>query len=163
MVVGKLAPESLVLGVGMTAFFQNPFSQQPLPLTPGRIITKVKRYVSPTGQVGELRWMTITVQDNQGIFRTEETIEVVPPLADGTTPQDSDKIRECFRCQSLIHEKNYRVCPLCGLGFGLPCTTVIKTESQEVKTESREVRVCVFCAKNIRHPFLQAAKRILWG
>ena len=156
MVVDKLAAKSVVLGVGMTTGFQNPYNQQPLPLTPGRVITKVKRYVSPTGQVVELRWATITVLDNQGVFRTEETIEVVPPLADGTTPQDSDKIRECSRCQCLIHEKNYRVCPLCGLGFGLPCTTVIKTESQEV-------RVCIYCAKNIRHPFLQAAKRILWG
>jgi len=135
---------------------QNIFNQQQSPLTPGRIITKVKRYVSPTGQVTELRWVTITIQDKQGIWRTEENIEVVPPLADGTTPQDLDKIRECLRCRCLIHEKNYRICPLCGLGFCLPCTKVIETEKQQI-------RVCVDCARNNRHPLLSLARKVVWG
>jgi hypothetical protein len=156
MGVGQLATKSLVLKISMTISSQNLFNQQQPSLTPGRIITKVKRYVSPTGQVVEQRWVTITAQDNQGIFRTEDAIEVLPPLADGTTPEDSDKIRECFRCRCLIHEKNHHICPLCGLGFCLAYT--IATE-----IEGEKVRLCVDCAKNIRHPFLQAAKRILWG
>jgi hypothetical protein len=134
---------------------QNSYGQQ-LPVVPGRVINKVKRYVSPFGQVVEIRWSTITVQDDQGIFRTEEVLEVVPPLADGTMPEDPGLIRCCFRCFSLIHVNNSYNCPSCGLVVCLPCTGIIGTEGQKV-------RVCAECAKSIRSPWLQLAKKFLWG
>ena len=135
---------------------QNSFNQQQPLLTPGRVINKVKRYVSPFGQVVEIRRATITVQDDQGIFRTEKLVEVVPPLADGTMPEDPGLIRCCFRCFSLIHVENSYTCPSCGLVFCLPDTAVVDIEGQKV-------RVCAECAKSIRSPWLQLAKKFLWG
>lgn len=156
MDLGKLASTALDLGVSMNAGSQNLFNQQS-PLAPGRIITKVKRYVSPTGQVVELQWVTITVQDNQGIFRTEEIIEVVPPLQDSITPNDCDEIRECFRCKSLIHISNAYICPSCSQCNCLPCTV-------NFEVEGKQIRICVTCAKEVRTPlFLRIIKKAVWG
>jgi len=149
-----MAAKSLVLRKQMTTDPQNLFNPQQSPLTPGRVITKVKRYVSPTGQVVELGWLTTTLRDQQGIWHTEETVEVDPPLADGTTPSDCSSIRECSRCRSLITRSC--CCKSCRLIFCEPCTV-------EIETEGQKARVCLECAESIRHPFWRLAKKFIWG
>jgi hypothetical protein len=138
---------------------QNIFSSQQSLLTPGRVITKIKRYTSPSGQIVELQWVTVTLQDNNGIWRTEEVVELKRPLDDGITPTDCDQIRECVRCQSLIHIMNAYRCPICSLCYCLPCTENIRVEGQD-----REIRVCVNCAKEARTPALiNLFRKVIWG
>jgi len=141
----------------MTADPHNLFSEQQSSLTPGRIIAKTERYQSPTGQVVQLRRITSTLRDDQGIWRTEQTVEIDPPLADGLTPGSSNDIRECFRCLSLIHVHNSHTCPGCCQCYCLPCTEI-------VKVEDREIKYCKNCAKEAQTPkFLKVAKKLCYG
>jgi hypothetical protein len=134
---------------------QNSFNQ--CSLTPGRVITKVRRYTSPSGQVVELQWVTVTIQDSQGIWRTEEVIELKRPLDDGITPTDCDQIRECVRCLSLIHIMNAYRCPSCSQCYCLPCTEIIGADG-------KEIRVCAACAKEAKTPaVLNLLRKVIWG
>ena len=140
----------------MTIGSQNSFNHQQLSLTPGRVITKVKRYTSPSGQILELQCITTTIQD-QGIWRTEETTEPSRPLDDGTTPNDCSEIRECLHCQSLIHVDNSCICPSCSQCYCLPCT-------ENIRVNDRDIRVCLNCAKQLKTPvFLRFIKNVVWG
>jgi len=135
---------------------QNIFNQQQSPLTPGRVITKVKRYVSPSGQVVELRWVTITIQDNQGIWRTEETMEVVPPLRDGSVVNEAnyDKLQECVICLAVTVQA-YQ-CPKCRQWVCMVCTA-------EVIVQSKVVLFCENCAWKIKYPRLSGLHKLIWG
>jgi hypothetical protein len=155
--VETLAAKSMELKTVMNNGMQNIFNQQQSPLTPGRVITKIKRYTSPSGQVSEMQCVTVTLQDNQGIWRTEEVVELKRPLDDGITVTDCDQIRECVRCKSLIHVVNSYLCPSCSLCYCLPCT-------ENIKTEDQKVRVCANCAKEARTPaFINLLHKVIWG
>jgi len=140
----------------MATNFQNPFNQQPISLTPGRAITRREVYCAPlTNRVVELRWITITVED-QGIYKTEDIKEVVPSLDDGTVPESVTQIRECWRCFSLV--TNSYLCPRCGREFCLACTSTLAVDK-----EGRQMTVCIDCADNIKNPLWHLAKKALWG
>jgi len=153
----ELVEKSLVLKTVMNNSTQNIFNQQQSLLTPGRVITEAKQYQSPSGKIVNLQKLTVTVQDNQGIWRTEVIVKVDRPLDDGTTPNDCSEIRECFCCQSLIHVNNSYMCPTCCQCFCLPCT-------ENIKLKDKEVRVCVACAKEAKTPVvLNILRKAIWG
>jgi hypothetical protein len=135
---------------------QNSLNQQ-WSLTPGRVIRKIKRHTMPSGKVVELQWVSTTIRDNQGVWHSEETIEMVPPSEDGSvvTETNYENLNECTRCLSVTVEP-YR-CPECCKTYCLPCT-------EKIMIEEMEVRVCVDCAKEARTPvFLKILKNMIWG
>ena len=133
---------------------QNIFNQQQLQITPGRFITKVKRYVSPSGQVVELRWVTITVQDGPGRWRTEEITEVVPPLRDGCVVNEKnfDNLQECVICLGITVQA-YQ-CPKCHQWVCMVCAEKVKGQSEDV---------CINCAWKIKYPNLSKIHNLIWG
>jgi len=134
---------------------QNAFNQQ-LSLTPGRVITKVKRYTSPSGKVVELRWVTITVQDDQGIWRTEESIEAVPPLDDGSVLNEDNygKLCECTICRSITVQGHQ--CPRC-------CQLTCMVCTDKLTLQDKVIRACVNCVWEVKHPGLSMLQKIVWG
>ena len=138
----------------MDLISQNMFNQQPQLFPPGRVIARREVWVSPiTKRIVELRWVTVTVEE-QGIYKTDELKEIDPPLDDGTVPESSSQIRECWRCFSLITK--VRLCPECGKEFCYACTP-------EIEKDGQKVRVCVDCGEKIKNPLWHSAKKGLWG
>lgn len=134
---------------------QNMFNQPPL-LTPGRVTTKVKRHTFPTGRIIELRWVTTTLRDDHGTWRTEETIEAKPPLDDGAvlTEENYHKLQECTFCRNITVESIR--CPRC---FQWSCYTCCANEIEYI---DENIKVCAECARQIEHPFLSRLSKIIW-
>jgi hypothetical protein len=135
----------------MTTGSQNTFSQPQLSLTPGRIITKIKRYNLPSGKVHEIRKVITTVQDNQGIWRTEEFTDA-DSLDDGSilTEKNGDKLHDCIICGgSTVQEYQ---CPECCEWVHMTCTE-----------EHKDRRICKNCAWQLKHPNLNRLHKFIWG
>lgn len=144
---------------------QNSINQQ-WSLTPGRAIKKIQRHTLPSGKVVELQWISITFRDNQGIWRTEETVQLVPPTQDGSVVMEDNfkNLNECSICQSVTVSP-YQ-CPECSRIVDLLCTkkTIIKEKDENQHVKEKEVRLCLICAKETRLPkFLKTLRDTIWG
>ena len=135
---------------------QNTFNQPSSPLTPGRVIRKLRRLVFPSGKVIELRWSIVTMRDDQGIWQTAETFEVHPPPEDGSvvTEENCHKLQECHLCGGITI-RSYE-CPKCRLLYCLDCT-------KEVSKKAINNRYCRECAKAVKHPILNSIRKKLSG
>lgn len=71
---------------------QNAGPGQHNPLSPGRIITSEHPVHLPDGSTRVFREVVVTVKDNQGVYRTEETQELAPPLDCGCQPSDENDL-----------------------------------------------------------------------
>ena len=124
---------------------------------PGRVIETTQRYHTPSGQVRELRKRVITLQNAPGIFRTDDLIEVIPPLACSCLPENMNDLAECSRCLSLTcASKHSQTCPLCGRPHCSACLT-------KLATEEGTIVVCVTCADQAKRPLLTMMKKLIWG
>jgi len=124
---------------------------------PTRIDEHIERHSFPSGQVVEIRRIKITAEDQTGIWRTKELLEVDPPLADGSMPQDIRDIAECSLCFRLVcASQHVETCPGCGLVCCSSCMTVV-----EVK--ENVVRICRNCEAEVRRPHIaRILKKLLW-
>lgn len=123
----------------------------------GRVIETTMRYHTPSGQVRELRKRVITIQDQQGIFRTDELIEVVPPLVCSCVPEHLSDLAECSRCLSITcASKHSQTCPLCGRPHCSACLT-------RLETEEGIIVACVTCAEQVKKPLRTSLKKLIWG
>ena len=134
---------------------QNSFSQQ-WSLTPGRVIRKIKRHIMPSGKIVELQWISTTIRDNQGVWHTEEVIEMVPPPEDGSVVTESnyENLKECTRCLAATIEP-YQ-CPKCCRWVCMVCT------EDDVPVQGQLIRACKDCAWKIKHPYLSSLNRLIW-
>jgi len=119
----------------------------------GRIIRRVEIWVAPyTKQVYELRWVQETVERN-GIFVTDESIQVDPALDDGTAPRSRHDLRQCPCCYKVV--TRVQTCADCGLEFYMACT-------KEIKRDGGVRRVCDRCAAKAKNPILFEIRTFLW-
>jgi hypothetical protein len=103
---------------------QNTFNQQP-----GKIVTKVEKFQTQSGQVVEIRQIELSILDNN-LMRKENCFEVDPPLADNRIPESVADIRECGNCLRLFHKDNVLVCPVCGRCFCYQCREFITVDGK---------------------------------
>jgi len=144
---------------------QNPFQGPGVPLpvmAPGRVIESVERCHLPSGKVRELRKLSCTMQDANGIFRTEELVEVVPPLDCSCVPHDLHDISECTQCGSVMcASKHSGTCPSCGNVFCTAC--LVDTEVTDADGVKKNSRVCRDCAREMDTPALVKLFRKIWS
>jgi hypothetical protein len=124
-------------------------------LTPGRVVTHVERYHFPSGQCRELRKTVVTIPDATGTFRTEEIVEVVPPLDCSCIVEDLHDAVECVSCGAIVcASKHAATCPECGNVFCAACLKVVSVEEQQL-------RLCEKCGRKLtRHPVVKLVKMI---
>ena len=124
-------------------------------LTPGRVVTHVERYHFPSGQYRELRKIIVTVQDANGIFDTEEIVEVVPPLDCSCIVENLRDAVECANCIAIVCASQHSAtCPECGNVFCAGCLHV-------VAVKEHEMRVCEKCGQKLTtHPLIRFIKKI---
>jgi hypothetical protein len=123
-------------------------------LTPGQVETHMERYHLPSGRYRELRRTLVTVQDADGLFHTEETVEVIPPLDCSCIVKDLHDVFECAECQAIVCSNHSATCPECGNVY---CAACLKT----VTIDGRELRLCEKCAKKLTtHPLIKFLKKI---
>jgi hypothetical protein len=122
-----------------------------------KVVTKVDKFQSRSGQIVELRHMRYLILENN-VLRKEEVSEISPPLADSRKPDSACEIRECCICLGLYHEDNTRTCPVCGQDFCClpPCKGTFKTG------ESLETTVCAVCAVEVKKGPVRRLWRRLW-
>ncbi len=118
----------------------NPINPQQFSQTGDRVTTDVQRYCSPTGQIADIIVNDLTI-DSNGVWKTEKLRECIPPLADGRIPDSPKDIRECCRCQGLIHVESSYICPVCNLTFCIVCTTEFSPD------KDKSIRLCIPCVE----------------
>lgn len=124
-------------------------------LTPGRVVTHVERFYLPSGRCRELRKTIVTVQDPNGIFRTEEIVEVVPPLDCSCIPDQMHDCVECVGCGAVVCASQHSAtCPECGNVHCAACLRIVTVQGQEI-------RLCEKCGKKLTtHPLIRFIKGI---
>jgi len=146
----QLPGTSLVRGTSMPVNPQNPLGQPP-----GKIVTRVEKFQTLSGQLVLIRWMEVSVMDS-GVLRKEETFEVLPPLADGRIPDRIADIRECCIRLGLYHHENVSSCPVCGRHFCRICAGLIKVKESETLA-------CKVCADEASAGFLRRVFKYFWN
>lgn len=138
----------------------NPLGQSPLgSLAPGRIIESVERYWLPSGRYRELRRSTCTMQDANGIFRTQEFVEAVPALDCSCIPATMNDIAECTLCSAVCCAGKHSFTCRCGA----VCCSGCRREVEVLDEESGEKKTLVLC-KNCEdelHP-IRKLIRMIW-
>ena len=127
---------------------QNPFIPQV-----GKVVNKVERFQTESGQLVEIRWVETSMQKD-GVLKKDAYFEGVPPLRDNRIPDSVSDIRECI-CGGLYHKDNVLRCSVCGKYFGLCCREAIKTDQGEVS-------VCLLCAKEYNRSLLSKIWKKFW-
>lgn len=132
-------------------------SQNPLNQPPKKVVTKVEKFQTEFGQLVELRFIELTVLENN-VLRKEELFEVDPPLSDNRVPSSIQDIRQCCICLGLYHKDNIRTCPVCGRYFCISpdCRDMIKTENGD------EILACAACADEANSGLVRKLWRKLW-
>lgn len=125
---------------------------------PGRTIHNCQRYQAPlSGKIADLETVTATYEKN-GIIRTEILEHYIdPPLDDGVVPTSVTEIRECSRCQSLVHMSNTFSCKYCRKTMCVACThkTISKNEDEQ--------GICRDCFKKINENTIDKFVNWLWS
>jgi len=133
------------------------------PVVPGRVIQSVQRIFLPSGKVRELYKLSLTVQDANGTFRTDELVEHRPPSDCSCSPRDHHDVAECVRCGAVVCGRHSGTCQACGRVHCTACITEAEVgDAPEVK---KIVRVCRGCDEEMkieRSPFLKLLRQI-WG
>jgi hypothetical protein len=140
----------------------NPLGQSPLGSTPlGRVIESVEKYWLPSGKFRELRRVTETAQDANGVFRTHEFVEATPPLDCSCIPIHMADVAECSICGAVTCSSRHSMtCPECGRPVCTGCVKEIVVEGKD-GSEKQVRKVCRNCAATLTtHPLLSLIRRI---
>jgi len=130
----------------------NPFLQ-----TPGKIVLDIQKGQMPSGQIVEIRTVEVTALEN-GRWVKKRVFEVDPGMADGTTPDEIQHVRECHVCLGLFYAGNVRRCRACGRDF---CG--FRNCCGEVKVAPDEwIEICAPCARENSMSLLARIARGFW-
>lgn len=142
----------------MSAPRPTPGHNASLPPSIGRVIQTVERVRFPSGAVREFRLLIITFRDANGLFRTEELREIVPPLDCSCIPAALADASECTNCSAIIcSSKHSGTCRTCGRVFCTACAS-------EVEVEGRVVRICRECIAEATTPkIIRFLRKVIWG
>lgn len=124
-------------------------------MVPGRVVKRVERYHLPSGRYREFRHVSVTGLDAQGVFRTDDHIEVVPPLDCSCIPDNMKDVVECTECLAVVcASKHSATCPECGRVFCSACLNTIEVNDDR-KT------VCQTCRRDLTvHPVMKLVRKI---
>ena len=120
----------------------------------GKVVSRVEKFSSQSGQLFEIRWIEMNVLEN-GLQKKDFWFEVFPPLADNRTPDSIADVRECCVCLSLYHRESVFVCPVCGGDFCHICRGMI------VENEM-EIAACAACTEKANRGLFGRIIRRLW-
>lgn len=124
-------------------------------ITPARVVIHVERFNLPSGRCREFCKTVVTAPDASGVYRTEETVEVTPPLECSCIPEDLHDVVECTSCAAIVcATKHAAMCSRCGLVFCVVCLTTVQVDDAPIKL-CEACRVQVAC-----HPLIRLLKKI---
>lgn len=132
-----------------------PFNNNPCDQSFGKIAVDIEKYISPTGQVVEIRRSEENTMQNN-LVKKHRCFEVSPPLADGRIPESATDIRECHCCLGLFHMENVLRCPMCGNYYCLACR-------KKIKVKEKEISVCILCAEEHNRNILHKVCKKFWN
>ncbi|KXB07622.1 hypothetical protein AKJ51_00710 [candidate division MSBL1 archaeon SCGC-AAA382A20] len=135
--------------------------QAPGSVSPGRVVKEEQPVHLPDGSKRVFRRVQVTVKDQNGIYRTESTTELTPPLDCGCQPDGPNDIYQCYLDFSVVDGDHIFTCPLCGRLACTGCAEGLEMENSNGVMET--VQVCAECEWKENHPVFEFLENLFFG